>query len=131
MSEINRIIRGRVLTKYRELRNLTKEEIANRLGVSPNTYGRYEKGEFEPKVDQWEKIAEILNVPVDELLKTDPIVINMTNNHGPNVSGTNNHNFPTELLGKFTKQFESRISALEGSNQRFFDLIEKLIKAKG
>ncbi len=131
MSEINRIIRGRKLTKYRELRDLTKEAMADRLGVSPNTYGRYEKGEFEPKVDQWEKIAEILNVPVEELLKTEPIVINMTNSHGPNVSGTNNNNFPTELLGKFTEQFESRIAALEGSNQRFFDLIEKLIKAKG
>jgi DNA-binding XRE family transcriptional regulator len=63
MSEINRIIRGRKLTKYRELRDLTKEDMATRLGVSPNTYGRYEKGEFEPKVDQWEKMADILNVP--------------------------------------------------------------------
>lgn len=88
MSEINRIIRGRKLTKYRELRDLTKEDMATRLGVSPNTYGRYEKGEFEPKMDQWEKIADILNVPVEELLKTEPIVINMTNSHGPNVSGT-------------------------------------------
>jgi transcriptional regulator with XRE-family HTH domain len=131
MSEINRIIRGRKLTKYRELRDLTKEDMATRLGVSPNTYGRYEKGEFEPKMDQWEKIADILNVPVEELLKTEPIVINMTNSHGPNVSGTNNHNFPTELLGKFTEQFEARFTALERSNERFMDMIEKLIKTKG
>lgn len=109
MSEINKVIRGRKLTKYRELRGLTKEDMATKLGVSPNTYGRYEKGEFEPKVEQWEQIAGIVNVPIEELLTTDPIVVYMTNSHGPNVSGTNNQNFPSELL------HNSPISSRHGS----------------
>lgn len=131
MSEINRIIRGRKLSKYRELQNLDKKDMAARLDVSPNTYGRYEKGEHEPTVDQWEKIAEILKVPVEELLKTEPIVIHMTHNQMANLSGDNNQNIPLELFGKFTEQFEARIAALERSNERFFDMIEKLIKTKG
>ena len=130
MSAVNRIIRGRKLTKYRELRNLTKEAMATQLGVSPNTYGRYEKGEFEPKVEQWEKLSEILNVPVEELLKTEPIVINMNGSQMANFGSENHQHYPIELMNKFTEQFASRITALEGSNQRFFDLIEKLIKAK-
>lgn len=131
MSEVNRIIRGRKLTKYRELRNLTKEDMADRLGVSPNTYGRYEKGEFEPKVEQWEKMAEILNVPLEELLKTEPIVINMNGSQMANFGSENHQHFPLELMNKLTDQFESRITALEGTNQRFIELIEKLLKVKG
>jgi|GEM_PF-2834983 len=130
MSEINRIIRGRKLSLYREMRNLAKKDMATQLDVSPNTYGRYEKGEYEPSVDQWEKIAEILKVPVEELLKTEPIVIHMTHNQMAFLSGDNNQNIPLELFGKFTEQFEARITALERSNERFFGMIERLMKAK-
>lgn len=128
MSEVNRIIRGRKLTTYRELRHLTKEEMAHQLGVSPNTDGRYEKGEFEPKVDQWEKIAEILNVPVEELLKTEPIVIHMSHNQMamPNFGSQNNHAYPEEMV----QQLADRVKELERTSVRFIDLIEKLIKER-
>lgn len=130
MGEINKVIRGRKLSKYREMRGLTKEDMATRLGVSPNTYGRYEKGEFEPKVEQWEQISGILNVPIEELLTTEPIVIHMNGSQMANFGSENHQHFPTELLNKLTGQFEARIAALEGSNQRFIDLIEKLIKTR-
>lgn len=128
MSEINKVIRGRKLSKYREMRSLTKEDMATRLGVSPNTYGRYEKGEFEPKVEQWEQIAGILNVPMEELLTTEPIVIHMSHNQMamPNFGSQNNHAYPQEII----QQLTDRVKELEHTSGRFIDLIEKLIKTK-
>ena len=128
MSEINKVIRGRKLSKYREMRSLTKEDMATRLGVSPNTYGRYEKGEFEPKVEQWEQIAGILNVLIEELLTTEPIVIHMSHNQMamPNFGSQNNHAYPQEII----QQLTDRVKELEHTSGRFIDLIEKLIKTK-
>lgn len=127
MGEINKVIRGRKLSKYREMRGLTKEDMATRLGVSPNTYGRYEKGEFEPKVEQWEQIAGILNVPLEELLTTEPIVIIMHGSQMANFGSQNHQHFPLELVNKLTEQFEARIAALENANQRYMDMIERMM----
>lgn len=127
MGEINKVIRGRKLSKYREMRGLTKEDKATRLGVSPNTYGRYEKGEFEPKVEQWEQIAGILNVPLEELLTTEPIVIIMHGSQMANFGSQNHQHFPLELVNKLTEQFEARIAALENANQRYMDMIERMM----
>ena len=129
MTSDNKIIRRAKLRKYRELRNYTQEHMAEKLGVSPITYGRYEKGEYEPKMEQWEKIAEALEMPVAELLRSEPIVINMPHSQMvSNFGSQNNHHMPMEFFSKLTDQFEARIADLERTNQRFIDLIEGLLK---
>ncbi len=138
MINLSNKIRGKKLQYYREFRNLTQEHVAERIGVNPTTYGRYEKGEHEPKLDQWEKIAELLEVPVEELLRLDPIVINMQQSHMGFNFGSMHNQYPVELVNKLIDQFEARIQAVERSaerlekaNEQFMDLVKELIKSRG
>lgn len=48
--------------------NLSKASFAKRLGLIYTTYDNYERGTVEPKVSTLIKIADILDVSLDELL---------------------------------------------------------------
>lgn len=56
------------LKKYRVIKGLTKQDLAQALNVHWNTVNRWEKGELFPKADMLEKVAEILGVTVNDLL---------------------------------------------------------------
>ena len=56
------------LRKAREAKELSKTEMARFLDLSLTAYSLYEKGERKPNLGNLQKIAEILEVSVDELL---------------------------------------------------------------
>lgn len=66
------IIFTKNLKKYREKTDLSKAELARLLGLKYNTYNNYEMGTGEPKLDTLVKIADILNVSLDDLLGRTP-----------------------------------------------------------
>lgn len=56
---------------YRKEQNLTQEELADRADVSIFTLRQYERGaRLSPRTDQLIKLAQALNVSVDDLLHT-------------------------------------------------------------
>ncbi len=59
---------GDVIRKYRKERNMTQEEMANRLGVTPPAVNKWEKGNSYPDIAMLAPIARLLNVTLDELL---------------------------------------------------------------
>lgn len=61
-------------TKYAELRDskhLTDAEIAKETGITPSTFSDWKAGRYTPKVDKLLKVAAVLGVSVEELLKGD------------------------------------------------------------
>ncbi|MBU5445425.1 helix-turn-helix domain-containing protein [Paenibacillus sp. MSJ-34] len=56
------------LEKMRKKRKLTQQNMAERLGISRQGYGYYEKGTREPDLKTLQKIADILNTTTDFLL---------------------------------------------------------------
>ena len=62
---------GKNLETVREIRGITKTEMARMLDLSLPAYSLYEKGEREPKLSNLKRIADILDVTVDELLKEE------------------------------------------------------------
>jgi len=52
----------------RKIAKLTQLQLAEKLGLSVMTIRRYESGNREPKFDMLEKIASVLNQPVEALL---------------------------------------------------------------
>jgi len=60
---------GKTLETIRESRGITKTEMARMLDLSLPAYSLYEKGEREPKLSNLKRIANILEVSVDELLE--------------------------------------------------------------
>ncbi|MBQ8551799.1 MAG: helix-turn-helix transcriptional regulator [Clostridia bacterium] len=59
---------GKHIRKYRTLRKLRQEELAEKIGVSVNYIGQIERGEKTPAFDTFISIANVLNVSSDMLL---------------------------------------------------------------
>lgn len=63
------------LKKYRESRSLSRQSLADKVGISLSTLGMYEQGRREPDLQKLVSIATLLHVSVDELLGyTVPVV---------------------------------------------------------
>lgn len=61
------------LAYHRRRRGLTQEDLAKQLGILQHHLCRYEKGEKRCPVRTYQKIAELLEVTIDELLADYPI----------------------------------------------------------
>lgn len=59
---------GEVIRKYRKSKNITQEEMANRLGVTAPAVNKWENGLSVPDSDMLLTISEILETPVSTLL---------------------------------------------------------------
>lgn len=60
---------GAVLKNIRNERNLSQQEIADRLGVSRSCYAHYEAGNRGMDINVLFKLCDIYNVDVNEILK--------------------------------------------------------------
>jgi len=56
------------IKKYRKAKNITQEEMADKLNVSRQSYINYENGDTEPSFDTLKNISRILNTSIDDLL---------------------------------------------------------------
>lgn len=61
-------ILGKRLLILRHKLGLSQRNLAQKLGLNPSTYFRYEKSQREPSIDVLIKIAEFFNVTTDYLL---------------------------------------------------------------
>ena len=59
---------GEVIRKYRKEKNMTQEEMARRLGVTPPAVNKWENGNSCPDILLLEPIARLLDISVDTLL---------------------------------------------------------------
>ena len=55
------------LKELREESKLSMTELANKIGVSPNTVSRWERGERIPNMDALISLAKFFNVTIDYL----------------------------------------------------------------
>ena len=56
------------LKTAREMRKLTQEEAAKRIGISTDTLGNYERGRSYPDIPVLRKIEEVYGVPYERLI---------------------------------------------------------------
>ena len=63
-------IKDKIL-ELRKANEMTQQQLAEKLIVTPQAVSRWEKGETEPDADTMIKIAEIFNVSLDELISGD------------------------------------------------------------
>lgn len=59
---------GEVIRKYRKSKNMTQEEMANRLGVSAPAVNKWENGNSMPDITLLSPIARLLDITPDTLL---------------------------------------------------------------
>jgi len=68
MTKRNNVFRGDRLKAIRERRDLTQEELAERLGSGQSQLNKYENGKADPSPDVLVRLAEELEVTADWLL---------------------------------------------------------------
>lgn len=59
---------GEVIRKYRKSRNMTQEEMGNRLGVTAPAVNKWENGNSFPDITLLAPIARLLDITLDTLL---------------------------------------------------------------
>ncbi len=64
---------GRQLRALRKERDLTREQLAVRAGISVSAEIRYEQGRAAPGVNAAAALADALGVKVDDLLDAAPV----------------------------------------------------------
>ncbi len=110
----------------RELRRLRDEDMAGRLGISQCTYSRLEKGEIKLDVERLRKIAEILEVPVEDLLNNDSIVFHVqTISGGANGCQRVDQHFPEEFMRRMLDRLDVHVQELHEMNKRLLALLER------
>ena len=122
----------------RQVKGLTQEEVADKLNLSVNGYGKIERGNCDINLHRLEQIAEVFGVEVVELLGTvDRNVFNLSCTN--NMDTQNNHNYSTfensELQSELEKQqliIQLKDKEIELRDEKIRHLTEvvKLLKAK-
>ncbi len=55
------------LKKIRQEKGVTQKDVSDGTGIPANTYSNYERGDREPKLDTWKKLADYFDVDVGYL----------------------------------------------------------------
>lgn len=58
---------GQIIRKYRKMKNLTQEEMANRLGVTAPAVNKWENENSLPDITLLAPIARLLDISLDTL----------------------------------------------------------------
>lgn len=59
------------LKEVRKKKGLSLQQVADAVGLGNNTISRYETGKREPKLEMWQKLADIYGVSVPYLQGID------------------------------------------------------------
>ena len=87
----------------REAKGFTQEQVAEKLQMSKNGYGDIERGATDPKLSKLEKIAEVFNMELSELVDlTDKGTVNV------NFSQSNKHHQNNVYVGSQTAQLKEQ-----------------------
>ena len=62
---------ARMMKYYRQLKNISQEDLSNLSGINLSTIKKYEVGIRRPKYEQLEKIAEALGINVNHFYNTE------------------------------------------------------------
>ena len=119
------------LIEKRKLKGLSQSEVAKELCMEVTAYCRREKGKVKIAYPQWEKLAEILGVPVEDIYESEENqVFICKDNATGNYQGTNSiYSIPEYLLEaqrKYVEMLEKKIQVIEDENQELRQKLEKL-----
>jgi putative transcriptional regulator len=55
------------LKKYRQLKEITQQELANKVNVRRETVARLENAKYNPSLELAVRISKVLDTPIEEL----------------------------------------------------------------
>ena len=123
-----------VLKEMRERKQLKQSEVAEYVGVTAQTYMKWENGKNEPKASDITKLAEVLNVSESELCRgerfdTDISEIEFMKKAASIMKELDEVTF-TSILFSFVTDKKGFMDKLESERPSNEDLYEKYLEQK-
>ncbi len=119
------------IRKRRNEMQYSQEYMASKLGISQPAYANLENEETKINIKRLEKIAEILEIEIADLIDGNTTVNNF-NNNAENMNGIgiveNLYQDNKDYTDKIIKQLEKDKEYLISENKRLLDIIEKMYK---
>lgn len=79
---------GDLLRELRRKKGFNQQEAAEAIGISFMTFRRWENGDVEPRISELQRIADVFEVSVDELLNGPrENIIEVTLRYEPDIKG--------------------------------------------
>ncbi len=115
----------------REINHLTQEDMANQLHMSTNGYANIERGETKVNTDKLEKIAEVFDMTVGELMSFGEknsafYFVENISHRGVNIIGSASN---SDLVHEISKQqliIEHQLETIE-FQKREIDRLQELV----
>jgi transcriptional regulator with XRE-family HTH domain len=106
---------GIKIRMVRELRGLSQENVAQRLGIAQNTYSGYENNQIKISAEMLQKVAEVLDVSPMDLMSQQPAIINLQSNHGTQGIAhiENFYSMQKDLVDKMLQAKDEEIARLQ------------------
>jgi transcriptional regulator with XRE-family HTH domain len=105
------------IKKFRELKNISRQQMADDLDLSLSGYAKLERGEIDVTISRINQISELLGVDVSQLLNFDSSqIFNVNNNNlvqGVGTKANNVHYHNDEYLVKYVKVLEEELERLK------------------
>lgn len=95
----------------RQAKNLSQDEMAEKLGICLNAYGNIERGDTDIRLSRLEQIAQLFEMPLSQLLGFDEKNIF-------NISGTNNGLGTQNVQGNCTIHYPAEYLQLQNELEK-------------
>lgn len=109
------MIDGNLIKSLRREKGLSQEELGDLVGTEGNLVSRWERGTSTPSLHYMHKLSEVLERPVDYLMKGESSDIkerSVTENKGVLIFETGNQRLEVPATLAFAKQFWERVDRM-------------------
>lgn len=116
------------LRNVRKRKGITQQQIADIIATDVSNYSRKESGDVKIITEEWEKIANYLEVPVEEIYEEDEVrqINNFDNITSSNSFGVNNGVLHFHVPEYLLESQRELIELLKQENQRLKEEIQSL-----
>ena len=98
------------LIDVRTKKGVSQEKMADILSMDVSNYNRREKGTTKISLHEWQKIAKILETPIEDIYETEESTVIIFNDNstgtGYGVGVVNNYNIPLSIWESQKKYIE-------------------------
>jgi DNA-binding XRE family transcriptional regulator len=114
---MNQYVTGAVIKRLREEKNMTQQQLADKLSVSAKTISKWETAKGYPDITLLESIANALSVSVTELISSNTIV-----NSNVSANMLRSHFYVCPVCGNIVHSMPKHISLASYGMQEKRDL---------
>ncbi len=125
---------GHNIRKVRELKNLTQEYVAKKLGVSRSFYIKVENNETQIKFEQLQSLSKVMDVALNDIIDFNDKQIFNTTHHNHNVKNVGNvvndyqHEEMKAMYEKLLAEKDARIQEKDETIKMMKSLLDKFKK---